>query len=485
MIILGYVVLFLEKGDAMNAIYARVSTEDQARHGYSLQSQIDAGHKFFNGPAKEYTDDGYSGEYLERPHLEQLRQDLKAGLIKQVVIYDPDRLARKLSHMLLLAEEIEKAGAELHFITGNFDASPEGKLFFSMRGAIAEFEKEKIRERTMRGKRSKALKGKLVFNDEAYGYDYDSDKCMYVVNEKEAEAVRTIFDLYVSNMYGVTALRADLTAREIFNKKGTPFAISNLTRILKNEMYCGTKWAFARYDKTIGIDARKHIRRDPSEWIPIQVPPIIPRELWEKTQKVKAQNYTLSKRNAKRDYLLSGLVKCPICGYAMTGTNTRSFDKYYYYYYCSGKSYGKDCPNRASINAEKLEEMVWKQFVQAAKSGKELPIINKDDTSDQKDRLEKHLAELKNRQSALLRWVSSGTITIDTAEGDLQNLARDITATQSILSGLAEKKKTPSMRMEDILNATTYSDKRRVLLDSQFKILAQMIEGKIRVGFSL
>lgn len=77
--------------------------------------------------------------------------------------------------MLLLADEVDSAGAKLYLVTSSYDASPEGKLF-SMPGAIAEFEKTELRERTQRGKRAKALAGKVVFNDHAYGYDWDAKK---------------------------------------------------------------------------------------------------------------------------------------------------------------------------------------------------------------------------------------------------------------------------------------------------------------------
>ena len=170
----------------MNAIYARVSTDAQAETGYSISDQIRTcrEHAEKNGlEIVEYIDDGYSGEYLERPALERLRDDLRAKLIHNVIVYDPDRLSRNLTNQLLLADEIEKANAQLIFITHDYDASPEGRLFFSIRGAISAFEKAKIRERTLRGKRSKALSGKLTFNDDAYGYTYDKENSMCIVKK--------------------------------------------------------------------------------------------------------------------------------------------------------------------------------------------------------------------------------------------------------------------------------------------------------------
>ncbi|HWR31820.1 MAG TPA: recombinase family protein, partial [Negativicutes bacterium] len=133
-----------------SAIYARVSTDDQARAGYSLPDQVAAcrqrllalGHT----DIAEYIDDGYSGEFLDRPALSRLRDDLRKKKVEIVMVYDPDRLSRNLINQLLLSDEFEGENCKLLFVTGDYDASPEGRLFFSLRGAVAEFEKAKIRE---------------------------------------------------------------------------------------------------------------------------------------------------------------------------------------------------------------------------------------------------------------------------------------------------------------------------------------------------
>ncbi|WP_010093949.1 recombinase family protein, partial [Ornithinibacillus scapharcae] len=81
----------------MIAIYVRVSTEEQSKKGYSLRNQIEECKKKANtNQTLEYIDDGYSGEFLERPGLTKLRQDVKEGHISKVICYDPDRLSRKL-----------------------------------------------------------------------------------------------------------------------------------------------------------------------------------------------------------------------------------------------------------------------------------------------------------------------------------------------------------------------------------------------------
>ena len=98
----------------MNAIYCRVSTDTQAEQGYSISDQIRSCHAhaaklgLITTKESEYIDDGYSGEYLERPALDRLRCEIRAKRIKNVIIYDPDRLSRNLTNQLLIADEIEK-----------------------------------------------------------------------------------------------------------------------------------------------------------------------------------------------------------------------------------------------------------------------------------------------------------------------------------------------------------------------------------------
>lgn len=223
----------------MNALYVRVSTEDQVRKGYSLGDQINACRNHLlaidHTNIEEYIDDGYSGEFLERPGLEKLRNDLQRGMIKTVAIYDPDRLSRNLTNQLIIADEIEKAGAKITFVTGDYDCSPEGRLFFSMKGAVSAYEKAKIRERTSRGRRAKATKGKIVLNARPFGYDWDAENSMYLVNEREAEIIRLIYDLCINHGYGARIIALELVRLGIMGINNRPLSISTVSRILTKE----------------------------------------------------------------------------------------------------------------------------------------------------------------------------------------------------------------------------------------------------------
>ena len=127
------------------ALYTRVSTDKQAEK-YGLPSQLqtlrkrclkNGGVPVFDGDKDAFIDDGYSGAELDIPALNRLRQAVREGRVDVVLAYDPDRLSRKLYHRMILTEEFEKQGIKLGFITQDMGASPEDRMFFSMRSLVS------------------------------------------------------------------------------------------------------------------------------------------------------------------------------------------------------------------------------------------------------------------------------------------------------------------------------------------------------------
>jgi site-specific DNA recombinase len=304
------------------AIYARVSTAEQAEKGYSLDTQLAecrrrAG-ELGAGEVEEFVDDGYSGEFIERPALDRLRTRLAGCEFACVIVYDPDRLARNLAHQLIVTEEIEKAGAGLIFVSVSFEQSAEGKLFYSIRGAIADYEKEKIKERSLRGKRGKAAKGKIIADAKPFGYAFDRQASNYTVNEPEAEVVRRMFDWLVTEKVGTATICKRLNEQGVPSPRlKKPWVVSAVYRLLTNPLYKGTHVAMRYKYQKVGQNKRVRTLRPEAEWIEVPVPAIVDAATWQAAQQQLKDNKSQAKRVLKHEQLLSGLVYCGKCGRKM------------------------------------------------------------------------------------------------------------------------------------------------------------------------
>lgn len=365
----------------MNAIYLRVSTEEQAKTGYSLEYQRTTCHSRMQQQGcmdiREYVDDGYSGEYLDRPALAALREAISKKTITNLCIYDPDRLSRNLTNQLLLADEMEKAGVQVFFVTGDYDSSPEGRLFFSIRGAIAAFEKAKIRERTQRGRKTKAAAGKIVHNAKPYGYNFDKETSQYIVNPIEAQIVRQIYDLCINQQLGARGIATELAMRGVKGRKaGKPLSASCVEQILTKEMYYGQHFQYRQSVVKTGQNSRIITVNPRDQWIPATVPAIIDYATYQQAQWQRQKNKRLAKRNTCHYYLLQGILHCALCKRKMTafsrsaaGNSTQG--KTYRYYSCitnesSSYLFTERC-NCRRIPATELEEAVWRRIVLALK----------------------------------------------------------------------------------------------------------------------
>jgi site-specific DNA recombinase len=352
------------------AIYARVSTEKQEKEK-TIEYQIEELRGFCkkNGflIVREYIDDGWSGETLARPALDQLRDDASKRLFDVVCIHSPDRLARKFIYQGLVIEELKKNGVEVIFLNKQISDTPEDQLLLGIEGLIAEYEKAKILERTRRGRLHKARSGKIVGGTPPLGYTYVKDKG-YVVDEEEAEIVRLIFNLYIQ-LGSVRAVARKLTKMGIKPRRGIAWRTSTLHRILRNEAYIGT----AYYNKTCGVEPfhkKKYSRkinssrrvRDRREWIPVKVPAIIDEATFRLAQEILQRNHR--ERANSEHYLLSGLIICGSCGSSYAGEKCHE----YRFYRCNNRHKMFPLPRKCNakmVRAEKLEKAVWNAIVKA------------------------------------------------------------------------------------------------------------------------
>ena len=157
------------------AIYARVSTGRQENE-QTVQNQLMVLHEYVEKNkytiVSEYVDEGWSGDILARPELDRLRVDAKNKMWEAVLVYDPDRIARRYSYQELIMDELKEAGMEIIFITTAAPKNSEDKILYGVRGLFAEYERAKIAERFRLGKLRKVRNGHVLVSEAPYGYTY-------------------------------------------------------------------------------------------------------------------------------------------------------------------------------------------------------------------------------------------------------------------------------------------------------------------------
>ena len=190
------------------AVYGRVSSTNQENEG-TIETQLCAVRDYALQQGliivKEYTDEGWSGDSLERPSLDQLRMDAKKKIWQAVLIYDPDRLARRYSYQELVTDELREKGIDVLYVTTPAPRSGVEKILFGVQGLFAEYERAKIAERFRLGKVRKAKEGNIITSEAPFGYTYilkkgkkgdpDFQDGYYEINEREAQIVKQIFNL--------------------------------------------------------------------------------------------------------------------------------------------------------------------------------------------------------------------------------------------------------------------------------------------------
>jgi len=280
------------------------------------------------------------------------------GDIARICILCPDRLARKYAHQLLVVEEFQRLGVTVEFTNHTFSDSPEDQLLVQMQGVIAEFEREKILERSRRGKLHKAKSGKVsVLSGAPYGYVYvrrtETEDAQYVIHPEEAAVVRRIFQRLTLERMSIRAIARQLNVDAIptRHRQGI-WESSTVAGILHNPAYMGqaayrktqvvartrvTKLARDKglYPKQLHSSNRERAKAD---WIYIPVPQLVSEKMFRQVERQLAENKKLSPRNnTKHEYLLSGLLHCQECGYALYG-KAASRSKYNRrYYQCTGQ----------------------------------------------------------------------------------------------------------------------------------------------------
>ena len=363
-------------------IYTRVSTTMQI-DGYSLAAQRTRMRAFaeFNNyqVAGEYEDAGKSGKSIEgRDEFNRMMEDIKTGKddVSFVLVFKLSRFGRNAADVLSTLQTMQDFGVNLICVEDGIDSSKDaGKLMISVLSAVAEIERENIRVQTMEGRIQKARDGKWNGGFPPYGYNLKNG--VLEINEEEAPAIRTIFEQWVSTDIGANGLAKYLENHGIrkiprHNGKNPLFDAALIRKIIKNPVYCG-KIAYGRRktEKVHGTrNEYKLVEQDDYLVVDGLHEGIVSEEMWNQAQVkmiAQAKKYEhVNKAKDTRTHLLSGLVKCPICGAGMYGNKSikhrKDGTKYkdFFYYGCKHRTMtrGHKCDYKKQINEDVLDEAV-------------------------------------------------------------------------------------------------------------------------------
>jgi site-specific DNA recombinase len=435
----------------LNVAYCRVSTEEQATEGFSIDGQAEKLRTYAQlhdlGPVTVIEDPGRSGKNLDRPGLQQLLAMVEQGHVTNVLVWRLDRLSRNLGDLILLADTFARAGVGLHSFTEKIDlSSATGRMFYNILGAFAQFYREQLAENVRMGMQQAAREGRWV-NRPKMGYDLVDGR---LVPNAQAHTVRRMF-----------ALRAEgLSLREIEERSGVKY--STVRAILHSRIYLGE----------VLLNG---------QWYPGQHEPLVtPPEF------AAAHRGHLPGRPRSR-HLLSGRIRCGLCGRVASVRYGRDGAVLYRCRHrgrgCAQPSRSADGLERAALlglrllaDDEDLQEAVRRQLARAAGAS----------TSPSRRRTEGALPDLADRRRKLLDLYYSGRIDAELFAGEEERLADEIRALREEDERLREeaaRRSEISRHFDEVLGilrelnldeiwAEATDQERRVLVEELLDVLA-------------
>lgn len=309
---------------------------------------------------ERYDDGGFTGANMERPAFQRLLQDVDADRVDVVVVYKVDRLSRSLLDFAKVMERLNTAGASFVSVTQNFStADAMGRLTLNMLMSFAEFEREMIAERTRDKVAAARRKGKWTGGYAPLGYDV-KDKRL-VVNEYEAVVVRESFALYLQHRTASAVVRVlnekgrrtkRYAAKSGTTREARAWTLQDVLRLLKNPLYAG----FTSYG---------------DESHPGEHPAIVDRSTFHQVKDwLEGRSPGRKYHGRNPDYVLRGLLRCGLCGEAMTPNSSRKGSRVYRYYRCTTQNTReKGVCQAAHMSAPAMEDFVVARLREATVGG--------------------------------------------------------------------------------------------------------------------
>lgn len=418
-------------------IYTRVSTAAQTE-GYSLEAQTERLRKYADYKemevVREYCDAGKSGKSITgRPEFQRMLQDASEERdgVAFILVFKLSRFGRNAADVLNSLQFIQDYGVNLICVEDGIDSSKDsGKLTITVLSAVAEIERENILVQTMEGRKQKAREGKWNGGQAPFGYDLDSKNSTLVVNEEEAEIVRIIYDKFVHTDMGADAICNYLNQRGYTKKKVRGhelnyFARGLIMKILDNPVYIG-KIAYGKNvtEKVKGTrDEYRRVKTDDYLLADGLHEAIVDEETWEAAREKRKRTGVrfVKTHSLEHEHILTGLIRCPLCGGGMSGTVQRRQNKktgeykdtFYYRCHHRKKVDGKICDYKPMLN-QKMFNAEVEEFIRYMVAGDEFrkfvqeKLEEKVDVSaleTEREQLQKQLKQVQGSKLKLIQML--------------------------------------------------------------------------------
>jgi site-specific DNA recombinase len=292
-------------------LYVRVSTDEQAREGYSIPAQLESLRAFCKSQGWEivfeYIEEGKSAKDLDRPKMKQMLNDIKKGEIDIILVYRLDRLTRSVLDLYLLLQKFDEHNVAFRSATEVYDTSTAmGRLFITLVAALAQWERENLGERVIFGMEQMIDEGKKPGGHDPYGYRFDKDFNCTIIDE-EAAHVRMIYQMFMDG-YGYRSIAERMNVLKAKPRHSKTWSHNTIRNMLNNEIYIGTyKWG------------KKVVTLNKS---------IIDVVMYKAVQKKMVAKQPSLHRMGK--FVLTGLLRCGHCDNSMQGYFDKRKDKAYY-----------------------------------------------------------------------------------------------------------------------------------------------------------
>lgn len=455
---------------SMLHIYTRVSTSSQEDEGTSLDTQLELGieraqklgmsYKVWNEGGRSSSKDDLSN----RPVLTELLQSVDDGDVKDLYVWNTDRLSRNLNTWGMIRFKLIKNDVTLHTPTGKQILSdPQTNLMLGILSEISQYDNQLRAERFRLGKLKRVKQGAWMSGQAPYGYQVKDSQL--VVDEEEQKWVKFIYETY-SQGDSVDEIRTKLLHHGVITKRGNPvWSHGSINKILQNTHYEGY---YTYTDNKSGETLRSVC--------PILLNPALVksvRDLREKRGYKKAGSRRVKTSNQKHTYLLTGLLVCGHCNSFYGGNYKKTQTSYYSCNQKTNKFKTKfthkyvECGSNRNIRIDKTDEVVWESVVN---------VISKSHTFKESVKTEllgknshkKSLAEVKSlekKQNKLKKEIDDVTDSIINFESTVLIGKRDKKEVEKIVKNLEKHRLSLESEVEKISQALLDDEQQRKWID--------------------